>query len=138
MKLNPYLTFKGNCEQALNFYKTCLGGAFESINRFKEGPPEMGGMKVPEEFMEKIMHMTWRFYDNVVMASDSLEEMQEGSSITLSISMEDPDEMEIKFNKLSAGGTITMPLQDTFWEARFGMLTDKFGIKWMFNCQTPK
>ena len=135
MKLNPYLTFGGNCEEALNFYKKCFGGEFVGVNRFKEGPPEMGGMKVPDELMEKIMHMTWRFGDNVVMASDSFGKAPEGGNITLSMSIDDPDKMEKIFNELSAGGRVTMPLEDTFWGARFGMFTDRFGIKWMFNCQ---
>ena len=134
MKLNPYLSFEGTCEEALNFYKKCLGGEFEFVNRYKEGPPEMGGTKIPEEFMEKIMHMTWRFHDNVVMASDILGEIPKGGNITLSINIDDVNEMETVFDALSAGGQVTMPLQDTFWGARFGMFTDKFGIQWMFNC----
>ena len=138
MQLNPYLAFNGNCEEALNFYKECLGGEFESFNRFKDGPEELAGMKVPEHLMDKVMHMTLRFGDNVIMASDSLEEVPAGGNITLSIGMDDVEEMNTVFNKLSGGGQITMPLQDTFWGARFGMFTDRFGVKWMFNSQTDK
>ena len=138
MQLNPYLFFNGNCEEALNFYKECLGGEFESINRFKDGPEEMGGMKIPENYKEKVMHMTWRFDGNVVMASDGFEEISDGGNVTLSISTDNVDGMDTVFNKLSEGGKVTMPLQDTFWGARFGMFTDRYGIKWMFNCELKK
>ena len=138
MQLNPYLFFNGNCEEALNFYKECLGGEFESINRFKDGPEEMGGMKVPEKFKEKVMHMTWRFDRNVVMASDGFEKVTDGGSVTLSVTVDNVDGMDTVFNKLSEGGQVTMPLQDTFWGARFGMFTDRYGIKWMFNCELKK
>ncbi len=138
MQLNPYLFFNGNCEEALNFYKECLGGKFESINRFKDGPEEMGGMKVPENFKEKVMHMTWRFDGNVVMASDGFEKVTDGGSVTLSVTVDNVDGMDTVFNKLSAGGKVTMPLQDTFWGARFGMFTDRYGIKWMFSCELKK
>ncbi len=138
MKLNPYLMFNGNCEEALNFYKECLGGKFESVNYFKDGPEEMGGKKIPEHLLGKVMHMTLRVDDGIIMASDSMGEVQAGSNITLSINMDDMDEMGAVFNKLSAGGRVTMPLQDTFWGSRFGMFTDKFDIKWMFNCHLKK
>ncbi len=135
MKLNPYLNFNGNCEEAMNFYKDCLGGEFESINYFREGPEEMMGEQVPEHFAGKIMHMTLRFGDNVLMASDSVGAVQPSAAVTLSIGSSDLEETELAFAKLSAGGEITMPLQDTFWGARFGSFIDKFGISWMFNCQ---
>ena len=134
MQLDPYLFFNGNCEEAMNFYKDCFGGEFESINRFKDGPEEMGGKKVPEDFGDKIMHMTLRFDDNVIMASDGMQEAPADGNITLSIGMNDVDEMSAVFNKLSDGGQVTMPLQDTFWGSHFGMCTDKFGMKWMFSC----
>ena len=138
MQLDPYLFFNGNCEEALNFYKDCLGGEFEGINRFKDGPEEMAGCKVPEDYLDKVMHMTWRFGDNVIMASDGLQEVPAGGNITLSISMDDVDEMSAVFDKISGGGQVTMPLQDTFWGSRFGMITDKFGMKWMFSCSCSK
>ena len=138
MQLNPYLFFNGNCEEVMNFYRECFGGDFESINRFKDGPEEMGGMKVPEDYGDKIMHMTLRFSDNVIMASDGMQQAPADGNITLSISMNDVDELSAVFDKLSGGGQVTMPLQDTFWGAHFGMCTDKFGMKWMFNCHTKK
>lgn len=134
MQLDPYLFFNGDCEAAMNFYKDCFGGEFESINRFKDGPEEMGGMKVPEDFGDKIMHMTLRFDDNVIMASDGMQEAPADGNITLSIIMNHVDPTTTVFDKLSDGGQVTMPLQDTFWGARFGICTDKFGMKWIFSC----
>lgn len=134
MQLNPYLAFNGNCEEALNFYKECLGGEFESINYFKDGPPEMGGTVIPEEMKDRVMHMTWRFDGNVVMASDSVGNNPSGGNISLSVNMDSVEQMETAFAKMSAGGQVTLPLGDTFWGARFGMFTDRFGINWMFNC----
>ena len=98
----------------------------------------MAGCKVPEDYLDKVMHMTWRFGDNVIMASDGLQEVPAGGNITLSISMDDVDEMSAVFDKISGGGQVTMPLQDTFWGSHFGMLTDKFGMKWMFSCSCSK
>ncbi len=138
MKLNPYLFFNGNCEEAMNFYKSCLGGEFESVSYFKDGPDEMDGKKIAPELKNKIMHMTWRFGENIVMASDGMESAAAESNINLSISMNDPNKMEIIFNRMVVDGVVTMPLNDTFWGARFGMFTDKFGVKWMFNCHMEK
>ncbi len=135
MKLNPYLFFNGNCEEAMNFYKSCLGGEFDSINYFKDGPNEIGGKKITPELHGKVMHLTWRFGENVVMASDRPESSSSESNISLSISMSDPNKMEIIFNRMAVDGHVTMPMNDTFWGARFGMFTDKYGINWMFNCQ---
>ena len=139
MKLIPYLFFNGNCEDALNFYMECLGGEFESVNYFKDGPEEMGGRKVASEMMNKVMHMTWRFGDNnVLMASDGMDKAATDSNITLSVNMNDAIAMRRVFNKMSNEGIVTMPLEDTFWGAKFGMLTDKYGFKWMFNCEKEK
>jgi len=134
MQLNPYLAFNGECEDAMNFYKDCLGGEIESLNRFKDGPKEMMGEPVPEHLLGKVMHMTLRFDENVIMASDSMKQQTVGGNVTLSIGMDSVEKMDAIFNKLSSGGEVSMPLQDTFWGARFGMFTDKFGVSWMFNC----
>lgn len=83
------------------------------------------------------MHSTLVFGDNVIMVSDSMrgQALSGNGNVHLSIDIEDTSQMEAIFNKLSQGGKVTMPLQDAFWGARFGMLTDKFGINWMFNCE---
>ncbi len=133
MKLNPYITFGGTCEEAMNFYKDCLGGEFESLNYFKDGPAEMGA---PAHLSDKIMHMALRFGNNVLMAADSMGETPNAGNIALSMNTGAGHELDDVFNKLSAGGQIIMPLEDTFWGARFGMFMDKYGVKWLFNGQT--
>ncbi|MDN5204783.1 VOC family protein [Fulvivirgaceae bacterium BMA10] len=133
MKLNPYLAFKGNCEEAMNFYKENLQGTIESVQYFKDGD-----MDVPENMKDQVMHLEMHFGGNILMASDGFEGEIANSNITLAIAMEDVSEMEQVFHKMAEGGKITMPLENTFWGARFGMLTDKFGTKWMFNCELKK
>lgn len=94
-------------------------------------------METPEELKEKIMHARLQFGDTLIMFSDMMGETDAdpGSMISLSIDCDSIDQLERIFPKIAEGGKITMPLQDQFWGARFGMLTDKFGIHWMFNCE---
>ena len=139
-KINPYLDFNGNAEEAFNFYKSVFGGEFAMVMRWKDMPKSEGSeeMKLAEGDGEKIMHIALPIgNDNVLMASDALESMGHqrivGTNFSISVSTESKEEMEVLFAGISEGGTITMPLADTFWGAYFGMLTDKFGIQWLFN-----
>jgi PhnB protein len=134
MELEPYLSFNGNCEEALNFYKGVFGGEITSLNRFEGSPMES---EVADK--SKIMHSNFVAPGVKFMASDGMQDAAtEGSRITLSLGTRDVAEAERVFNGLSAGGKIDMPLQDTFWGATFGMLTDKYGIDWMVNCELPQ
>jgi PhnB protein len=135
MELQPYLTFGGNCEEALNFYKETLKGEIAMLSYF-----DSAQMEVPEAYKKKVMHSVLQLDKATVMASDSLPDhpLTIGNNISLSLNFEELDQMETAFKNLSAGGKVTMPLQDTFWGARFGMLTDQFGINWMFNCELKK
>ncbi|MEJ7737544.1 MAG: VOC family protein [Chitinophagaceae bacterium] len=135
MKLIPYIMYAGNAEDALNFYKDILGGEIKGIQRYGETP-----MPSADNYKDKIMHSTFEFDDNVIMVSDSMpgNETTKGSNVHLSLDVKDTAKMDEVFNKLADGGKVSMPLQDTFWGARFGMLTDKFGINWMFNCELNK
>jgi PhnB protein len=135
MKLHAYLTFNGNCEEAMNFYAACLGGEIVEISRFGDAP-----MPISEEAKNKIMHIRMTFGDATLMASDTNEgqTVNFGDNITLSVGTTDIEETNTIFAQLAEGGNITMELQDTFWGAKFGMLTDKFGVSWMFNCELPK
>jgi len=130
--LGFYLTFPGNCEEALNFYKECLKGEIKNLQRFETAP-----MPVPDNYKKKIINAEFKAEGVFFMASDGMADQPPviGNNISLSFNITDLKEQEELFNKLSKGGKITMPLQDTFWGARFGMLTDKFGINWMLNCQ---
>ena len=132
MKLFPYLNFNGNCEEALNFYKEAFDGEIIQLGRYEESP-----MKSPEEIKDKIIHGRLQFGDVLIMASDAMNKngVNNGDNISLSIECDTNDQLEKVFTKMSEGGKITMPLQEQFWGAKFGMLTDKFGFHWMFNCE---
>ncbi len=131
MVLNPYLSFNGNCEEAINFYKGVFGGEITQLSRFGET-----SAPVPDDYKDNIMHIAYRFDDNTILASDLMpgNPFVIGNNFSLSVDVMQIMEMEKAFDKLAEGGKVTMPLQDTFWGARFGMLTDKFGVNWLFNC----
>lgn len=135
MKLNPYLHFQGNAEEALNFYATALNGTISSVNRYGDSP-----MPSDEDYKQKIMHSRLTFAGNMIMISDTFKgkTVSTDGNIQLSVEVENEGEIDSVFNNMAEGGTITMPLQDTFWGARFGMLKDKFGVNWMFNHEMKK
>jgi PhnB protein len=134
--IKPYISFKGNCEEAIDFYKDKLDAEVLFVQRYGESP--MAG-KGPDD---KIMHCSLKIGDSVIMACDNVFESSNpttvGNNITLAIGTNDIDQAEIAFGQMSDGATIVMPMQETFWAARFGMLTDKFGINWMFNVDKPQ
>ncbi len=131
-----YLNFNGNCEEAMNFYKEKLDGNIKSIQHFGE-TPEPG----PAEYKDKVMHGIMDFQGFTVMFSDSMgaHNVQFGNNFSIALDFKNDGEMRRAFDAISTnGGTVTMPLEDTFWGAVFGMCTDKFGINWMFNFDKPK
>lgn len=133
VSVNPYLNFAGNTEEAFTFYRSVFGGDFKFLQRFKDTPE---GPKVPENEKDMVMHVALPMgKGNTLMATDALESMGQklnfGNNIYLSIEAESKEEAKKIFSGLSAGGKVTMPLQDTFWGAYFGMLKDKFGVPWM-------
>lgn len=136
MKLTPYLMFNGNCEEALYFYAKVFGGEVKDVFRY-EGSPIQGMV----EDKQKVMHANFSAKGIFFMAADSGEggiaNLNDGQ-IHLSINFEDVAEQDKVFNSLSEGGKIVMPLGDQFWGSRFGMLTDKYGIKWMFTYDLKK
>jgi len=97
-------------------------------------------MEVPESVKGKVMHARLKFGDNELYMSDNFDpsSIKQGNNVSLSLQPTDLAEAETVFNNLSAGGNVIMPLQDTFWGARFGMFTDKFGMQWMINCELKK
>jgi len=135
MQLITYVNFEGNCEEALNFYKEMLGGEILQISHMGDGQ-----MEVPEHVKGKVMHARLKVGENVLYMSDTFDpsSIVQGNNISLSLQPDTIAETEDLFGKLSAGGTVKMPLQDTFWGARFGMFIDKFGIHWMLNCELKK
>ena len=128
---SPYINFAGNTRAALEFYKQCFDGEITHMQTFGEAQQE-----VSSEELNRIMHAEFKADAIHIMASDGMpgDTVTPGDAISLSINFSDEAEQNARFAALAEGGTISMPLQDTFWGARFGMLTDRFGIHWMFNC----
>jgi len=134
-EVNAYLVFNGDCEAAFEFYEKCLGGKIEMAMTHGDSPMSE---QVPAEWRKKIMHARMTVGNTVLMGSDAPpDHYEEPKGFSLSLGIKDPAEAERLFNELSAGGKVQMPLQQTFWAAKFGMLVDRFGIPWMINCEQP-
>ena len=141
--VNVYLTFNGNCEEAFLFYQSVFGGEFPYMGRFNEMPPSEDCSPMSEEDGNKIMHVTLPISNETcLMGSDTAGEwvasFKQGNNYAVSINASSKDEADKLFNGLSAGGQVTMPMNQTFWGAYFGMFTDKFGIHWMVNFDEPQ
>ena len=139
-KMNPYLNFNGNAEEAFNFYKSVFGGEFSSVNRYSEMP---GSENMSVEDGKKLMHISLPISDGIIlMASDAMEPMSPkiifGNSVYINLSPDSQEEADRLFNGLSAGGKIEMAMEKTFWGAYFGSFIDKFGIAWMINYEYQK
>lgn len=133
MEVTPYLHFAGNCEEAITFYAAALNGSIESLNRYGGSPMEA---RAGKGYEEKIMHATLVAGGVKLMASDTIPGHALGSgnpAVTLSLHSADAAEGAKAFEALGAGGQVDMPLQEVFWGGRFGMLTDRFGIRWMMS-----
>lgn len=130
VNLNPYLSFRDNAREAMEFYRSVFGGRLEQ-HRFKE----FQASGDPSED-DKIMHASLQVDNGIMfMAADTPKDMPytPGSAISMSLSGDDEAELTGYFEKLSEGGTVTMPLGDAPWGDKFGMVTDRFGIEWMVN-----
>jgi len=133
MQLNPYLNFKGHCEEAFKSYEKSLKGNIEFLMRNGESPM---ADKTPPDQKNNVLQATLRFGDQVIMGADAPPEYYEKpQGFSISITVKEVQEAERIFNELSAGGSVRMPLQKTFWAQRFGMFTDRFDIPWMINCE---
>ncbi len=132
--IQPYLTFNGNCREAMSFYAKALGGEL-SVMTWAEAP----GAPMADA-ANRIMHARVISGTAMIMASDGTpgKEVVEGKNFSLSIECDSLEEEKRLFAALGDGGEVTMPLQDTFWGAHFGMLTDRFGIAWLFNHDLPQ
>lgn len=136
MQANPYLLFDGQCEAAFAFYAKCLGGKIEAMLPH-EGSP--AACNVPAEWRKKILHARLNLGDGVLMGCDAPpSHQQKPQGFSVSIQMQQPAEAERIFHALAENGTVRMPIQETFWATRFGMLVDQFGIPWMINCPRPE
>lgn len=134
MKINTYLTFRDNCREAFEYYRNCFGGDFESLSTFADGPADMG---IDKDYGHLIMHVSLPIGSGRLMGSDYVPgfgpPLTVGNNFSLSLQPASREEADAIFEKLSDGGAVTMPLQETFWGSYFGALTDRFGVNWQVN-----
>ncbi|WP_276134726.1 VOC family protein [Polluticoccus soli] len=129
-QINAYLTFNGNCREAMNYYKECLGG--ELTLQTVDGTPMAD--KMPPQMRQHILHSTLQKDSLMIMASDmAREKLAGGNRVSLMLNCSSDDEINGYFNKLSDGGQIIDPLAEMFWGAKFGTIEDKFGINWLLH-----
>jgi len=140
-RTGTYLNFSRNTEEAFNFYKSVFGGEFggNGISRFKDIPPADGMPEIADSDKNLVMHVELPILGgHRLMGTDSPESMgftlNMGNNVHISLEPETREETRKLFNALSAGGKVTMELQDMFWGDYYGSCTDKFGVQWMFNC----
>lgn len=141
-KANIYLNFKGNCEEAFNFYKSVFGGDFDYFSRYKDMPAN-DEHKIEPIDIEKVLHVSLKLSEgHYLMGCDLASNWEKhhvtGSNFHISIDAEPKEETDKIFKALSEDGQVMMPLNETFWGSYFGMFTDKFGIGWMVSCDVKK
>jgi PhnB protein len=130
--IQPYLFFDGRCEEAVELYRNVLGAEVTALIRFKDNPEPQEADKVPAGFGEKVMHLSFRIGDTTVLASDGRclgKPNFEGFSLSLTVPTD--AEAEKLFAALAESGQVQMPLSQTFFSSRFGMVTDRFSVSWM-------
>jgi PhnB protein len=133
MQVNPYLSFNGQCEAAFTFYEQCLGGQLGTIFRYAGTAM---AHSVPADWQDKVMHASVTVGAQELMGADvAPDSYEEPKGFSLSIQIKSTTEAERIFHEMARGGRIVLPLEKTFWAARFGMLVDRFGIPWLINCE---
>ncbi len=135
MNFSTHLHFNGNCDEAMKFYEKTFDAKIDFKMTWGESPmcKEVGA-----DFQDKIMHESLSLGNTMLMASDAPPgRFEKPQGIVVSINVETPEDADRVFKSLSEGGSIQMPIAETFWAKRFGMATDKFGIPWMVNCSKP-
>jgi PhnB protein len=132
--VNPYITFNGNCREAIELYKTALDAQVLFTQTLGESPMSHLGPA------ENIMHSTIKVGNSTIMMADDLSPDGKAGTgnISLAIGLNDPERAKQVFEKLAKDGSVIMALEKTYWAEAFGMLIDKFGVKWMINCDAPK
>ena len=130
-QINSYLSFHGNCREAMIFYKECLGGEL-AIQTVGESPM---AEQMPQEMKDCILHSALTTDGFVIMGSDMTPEtgLVKGNTVSLMLNCNSEEDIRMSFDKLSNGGTIKHPLKNRFWGALFGSLQDKFGNNWILN-----
>jgi PhnB protein len=129
MHVQPYLFFDGRCDEALDLYRRVLGAEVTAVMRYKESPDQS---KVPPGLGDKVMHSSFRIGETELFASDGTAQGKPAfQGVSLSLTVADATDAERKFNALADGGKVQMPLAQTFFSPRFGMVADRFGVSWM-------
>ena len=132
MNVEPYVFFDGKCEEAMEFYKGAVGARVEAVLRFKEHPDAGKPGTIPPGSENKVMHALFKIGDTKIMASDGqCQGKPSFQGFALTINAANDAEAEKLFGALGKGGQVTMPLTETFFATRFGMVADKFGVNWM-------
>lgn len=138
MQVNPYLSFEGRCEEALNFYQKALGAQVGMLMRSKDAPPSDAPPPsegcVPEGGIpgDKILHAAFTVGGSTLMATDGMNSGKaDFKGISLSLSVDTEAEATRLFNALADGGQVQMPLSKTFFSPAFGMVADRFGVTWL-------
>ncbi|HMF89342.1 MAG TPA: VOC family protein [Candidatus Angelobacter sp.] len=135
MRLNPYLTFNGQCEAAFKFYEKCLGGKILMMMTYGDSP--MAG-QTPPDWQKKILHTTLTVGNQVLQGADlTPDRFQKPQGFRVTLNIAATAEAERVFKALAEEGAIEMPIQETFWAQRFGVLTDQFGTPWIINGGEP-
>jgi len=129
--LNAYLAFDGKCVEAFGFYAECLGAELQEMHRYTGSPMEK---EMPPDWGDKVMHASLSWNGFRLMGSDG-PAPSGYAGISLCVNLDDAAQAESVFAALAKGGKITQPIAQTFWAKRFGMLTDRFGVSWMVNCE---
>ena len=137
MQLNPYLTFNGQCDAAFKFYERVLGGKIVAKMTYGDMPADAcGGKEMPDAVRKLVAHVRLMVGDVALMGGDAPpDRYQKPQGTMVNIAVTDPGEAERTFSALAEGGNVVMPIQETFWARRFGMVTDRFGTPWMINCE---
>lgn len=139
-RVSTYLNFPRNTEQAFLFYQSVFGGEFEGgINRFADIPPQPGQPEMSAEDKQLVMHIALPILGgHMLMGTDAPESMgfkvNQGNNVYINLEPDTKEEADRLFAALSVNGKVEMPMQQMFWGAYFGSLTDQFGINWMINC----
>ena len=135
--LVTYLSFDGQCEAAFKHYEKVLGGKILVMARYANAPADAGVPRTPETD-SRIMHARLQVGDRFLMGGDAPPQFaSKPQGFCVSIQIDDPTEADRVFRDLGKGGVVQMPIGETFWARRFGMLVDKFGTPWMVNCEKP-
>jgi PhnB protein len=133
MQMTVYLSFRGECEAAFKFYEEYLDGKLGEIFRYAGSPM---ADQVPADWQNKVMHGSLVIGEHVLMGGDvAPDRYEKPQGFSLSLQIETTTQAERIFHLLAKDGTVVMPLEKTFWAARFGMVVDRFGIPWLINCE---